>query len=258
MNANDFVSVDHLLAEITATVNDTDFKKGFNKGWYISRIQDALQELSFDTFWLTVIFDFEIPENLQIPMPPNVFNLREIYAYQGELCSPVKTQVIYWKRLFDNRYTGDGYTARVKDDGSNGADIFQPNQRTYTRNLQGYYGPKYYYNIAEGDGLIMLSKDCRAFPYVRMKFNAMGVPIGDVPIVPRFFERAVVDYVEEKFYNAMKSRDIRLYRPLWQDTFTRLTDPRDGSWNKAKKRIKAMDTSEKNSMEEYISSMYHK
>ena len=258
MNANDFVSVDHLLAEVTATVNDTDFKKGFNKGWYISRIQDALQELSFDTFWLTVIHDFEIPENCQIPMPPNVFNLREIYAYQGELCNPRSTQVIYWKRLFDNRYSGDGYTARVKDDGSNGADIFQPNQRVYTNNMQGFYGPKYYYNIAEGDGIIMLSKECRGFPFIRMKFNAMGVPIGDVPIVPRFFERAVVDYVEEKFYNAMKSRDIRLYRPLWQDTFTRLTDPRDGSWNKAKKRIKSMDTSEKNSMEEYISSMYHK
>ncbi len=32
----------------------------------------------------------------------------------------------------------------------------------------------------------------------------------------------------------------------------------NGSLNKAKKRIKAMDSKEKASMEEYISSMYHK
>jgi len=86
----------------------------------------------------------------------------------------------------------------------------------------------------------------------------MGVPNGELPIIPRFFERAVVDYVEEKFYNAMKSRDPRMYRPLWVDATTKLNDLTSGSWNKARKRIKAMDTLEKESMEEYISSMYHK
>jgi glutamyl-tRNA reductase len=86
----------------------------------------------------------------------------------------------------------------------------------------------------------------------------MGVEIGDTPIIPRFFERAINDYVEEKYYNAMKSRDSRMYRPLWTDAYQKLTDLRDGSWNKARKRIKSMDSKEKESMEEYISSMYHK
>ena len=45
MTANDFVSIDHILADVTATVNDMDFKKGFSKGWYTSRIQDDMQEL---------------------------------------------------------------------------------------------------------------------------------------------------------------------------------------------------------------------
>jgi hypothetical protein len=56
----------------------------------------------------------------------------------------------------------------------------------------------------------------------------------------------------------MKSRDPRLYRPLWVDAKGDLEDLTHGSWNKAKKRIKAMDTSAKSSMEEYISNMYHK
>ena len=86
----------------------------------------------------------------------------------------------------------------------------------------------------------------------------MGVENGDLPVIPRFFERAVVDYVEEKFYNAMKARDPRMYRPLWTDAYQKLNDLVNGSWNKAKKRIKAMDSKEKASMEEYISSMYHK
>lgn len=257
MTANDFVSIEHLLGEITATVNDHEFKNGFSKGWYNSRIQDAIQELSFDTFWMKVKHDFEVPKNCRIPMPKNVFNIREIYLYSGELCNPKNTQVVYWKRLFDNSYSGDGYTAKVKDDGSNAADLFQPNQRLLHHNLQGYYGPKYYYNVSE-DGIIMFSKECQSFPYVRVVFNGMGVPNGETPIVPRFFERAVVDYVKLKFYDAMKSRDPRMYRPLWADAKDDLENLTTGSWNKAKKRIKSMDTQEKESMEEYISSMYHK
>ena len=256
MTANDFVSIDHILADVTATVNDMDFKKGFSKGWYTSRIQDAMQELSFDTYWLKVQQDVEMPEKCQIKMPKNVFNVREIYLYSGEICNPLNSQVVYWKRLFNNTSNGEGYTAKVKDDGSNSGDIFQPNQRYFTKNTNGFYGPKYYYN--EMNGLLMFSKDCNSFPYLRIVYNGMGVENGEMPIIPRFFERAVVDYVEERFYNAMKSRDPRKYRALWNDSFGRLNDIRSGSWNKAKKRIKAMDSQEKESMEEYISSMYHK
>ena len=256
MTANDFVSIDHILADVTSTVNDAEYKKGFSKGWYISRIQDAMQELSFDTFWLKIQQDVEIPESCQIPMPKNVFNVREIYLYSGNICEPASSQVVYWKRLFNNTNGGGGYTAKVKDDGSNPGDLFQPNQRIYNRNSNGMYGPKYYYNVL--NGLLMLSESCKGYANLRVVYNGMGVENGDMPVIPRFFERAVVDYVEERFYNAMKSRDPRTFRGLWNDSFTRLNDLRNGSWNKAKKRIKSMDSQEKESMEEYISSMYHK
>ena len=108
------------------------------------------------------------------------------------------------------------------------------------------------------NGLLMLSETCKGYANIRVVYNGMGVENGDMPVIPRFFERAVVDYVEERFYNAMKSRDPRTFRSLWSDSFSRLNDLRNGSWNKAKKRIKAMDSQEKESMEEYISSMYHK
>jgi hypothetical protein len=102
MNANDFVSVEKILAEVTQTVNDKDFKNGFTKGWYISRIHDAIQELAIETYFFKVTIDFELPRNLQLPMPEDTFNIREIYLYNGERCNPINTQVVYFKRLFNN------------------------------------------------------------------------------------------------------------------------------------------------------------
>lgn len=255
MNANDFVSVEKIIAEITQTVNDKDFKNGFPKGWFVSRIHDALQELAFDTYYMKITMDFELPQNLQLEMPEDTFNIREIYLYNGERCNPLSTQIVYHKRLFNNQFQGDGYSAKVKDDGSNSGDIFQPNQRWYTENRQGFYGPKYYYNVQ--NGLIMFGRECKEFPFVRVVFNGMGGVDGSKPMIPRFFQRAIVDWVEERYYNAMKSRDARTYRALWTDAQGRL-DSYTGNWRKAIKRVSSMDTSEKESMEEYISSMYHK
>ena len=256
MTTNDFVSVDHLLAEITMTVDDASYNKGFSEGWYKSRIQDAMQELSIDTFWKREQFDFNFPENCQLIMPKNIFNIREIYLYNGSLCNPSNSQMVYWKRLFNNNYSGDGYTAQVKDDGSNSGDIYQPNQGRGLMNMQGFYGPKYYYN--EFEGIMMFSRECRGYSFVRFIANSMGVENGELPIIPRFFERAVIDYVKLKFLEAMKIRDPRVYRALWADAKDDLENLTSGSWNKARKRIKAMDSKEKASMEEYISSMYHK
>lgn len=255
MNANDFVSVEKIIAEVSQTVDDKDFKNGFPKGWFVSRIHDALQELAFDTYYHKITQDFKLPSSLQLDMPENTFNIREIYLYTGEICNPASTQVVYHKRLFNNMHKGDGYTAKVKDDGSNSNDIFQPNQRLLGWNSQGFYGPKYYYNVQ--NGTMMFSKECQAFPFVRVVFNGMGGVDGERPIIPRFFQRAIVDYVEERYYNAMKSRNPRTFRGLWTDAYSRL-ESYTGSWAKARKRVASMDSSEKESMEEYISSMYHK
>jgi len=256
MNSNDFVSVEKIIAEVTQNVDDKSYKKGFVKGWFVSRIHDALQELAFDTFYLQITQDFELPSNLQLDMPLDTFNVREIYLYHGERCNPTSTQVVYHKRLFNNQFSGDGYTAKVKDDGSNSGDIFQPNQRVLSQNNQGFYGPKYYYNVQ--NGIVMFGKECQAFPFVRIIFNGMGGVDGTKPMIPRFFQRAIVDFVEERYYNAMKGRDPRKYRVLWADADNRLNNLRTGSWAKARKRISSMDTASKESFEEYMSSMYHK
>ena len=48
-------------------------------------------------------------------MPKGIFNIREIYLYNDECCSPTVSQVVHWKRQFNNKGGGDGYTAKIKD-----------------------------------------------------------------------------------------------------------------------------------------------
>jgi hypothetical protein len=256
MNQNDFVTIEHLLSEITTAVDDMGYKKGLSQGRYKSWIQDAIQELAFDTFIFKRVYDFEMPKNFQHDMPKDIFNIREIYAYDGTLCNPTKSQVIHYKRLFNNMSSGDGYTARIKDDGSNANDMFLPNQSRYRTTTGNYQGKKYYWN--QHNGVLMLSKECADFKFVRIIANTMGGEIGEIPAIPRFFERAVVDYVIVRFYFAMRSRDPRMYSPLYRSSKDELDDPVNGSWNKARKRVKSMDSAEKESWEEYTSSMYHR
>jgi hypothetical protein len=259
MNTNSFCTIEHILSEVTASLNDREYRSGFSKGWYISRIQDALQELSFDTFYQVVTRDYDFPTStLQMEMPSNAFNLREIYGWNGACCSPQSSAIIYPKRLYNNKGgNGRGYTARVKKTGESiGNDPFHPNYAN-DGNFRNYPDAKYFYNIQ--NGLIMFSSSCAGFLKVRLIFNGIGIDnVGDVPIIPRFFERAINDYVEERFYNAKKAEDPRKYRILWADAYGRLTDYVNGAWAKAIKRVKYMDKAEAEAYSDYLSNPLHK
>jgi hypothetical protein len=258
MQANDFVSTNHIISEVVKIVDDEKFRKGFSKGWYTSQIQDALQGLSFDTFWQDLTLDYELPENLVLAMPDNMFNIREIYVYHGDgCCSPMNSEIVHWKRLFDNKGK-EGYTARVKDrssgSGTNSSpfvpDYFDWNHNGYERTVRYYANAK--------NGKIMFSSSCKNFTKVRIIGNGMGVPVGDIPSIPRFFEEAVKDWVIEKFYRAMQGRDPRTYRALYLEAKDKRENLRTGTWKEARIRISSMDTWMKEDLNEYISSMYHK
>lgn len=256
MNQNDFVSIDHLLAEITTAVDDQNYKKGLPMGRYLSWIQDAIQELAFDTFIFKRVWDVEIPSDRKISLPKDMFNIREVYVYDGDLCNLERSQIVYWKRQFNNMNSENSYTSKIKDDGSNANDIFVPNQSKYRMTTGNFYGKKYYWNVM--NGTFMLSKECSDFKYLRIIANTMGGEIGDMPNIPRFFERAVVDYVIVRYFFAMRSRDPRAFSSLYNSAKAELDDNINGSWNKARKRVKSMDSAEKEAIEEYMSSMFHK
>lgn len=258
MESNDFISTNHIIADVVKTIDDEKFRKGFSKGWYTSQVQDALQALAFDTFYDKVTLDYDLPENLVLEMPKNFFNIREIYVYNGDgCCSPHDSQIVHWKRLFDNKGKS-GYTARVKDGSTGGtynSSPFVANYHDYE--LDGFSARRRYYANAK-NGRIMFSSTCSNFSKVRLIGNGMGGVVGDVPIIPRFFEEAVKDWVIEKFYKAMMGRDPRMYRGLYLDAKANREDLRTGSWKNARIRVSSMDSWEKEDLNEYISSMYHK
>lgn len=257
MNANDFVTPNHIIAEVTHSVDDENLRSGFSKGWFMSRVQDAVQELAFDTFFQKITADFDFPkDSLAIEMPKNAFNIREIYLFNSDCCSPATSQPVHWKRLYNNRGKGQDYTSRVKEPGKTaGTDPYIPTNWRHNGHMMPWLGTLYFANIQ--DGMIMFGSDCASFSKVRLVYNGMGGEIGEVPIIPRFLERAVNDYVEERYWNAMKARDIR-YRTLWSDAYQRLNDRINGSWKKAEKRIASMDSWQKESLNEYMTGIYHK
>lgn len=258
MVSNDFVTANHIIADVSATVDDKAFRKGFSKGWFISRIQDALQEMAVDTLWFYFQYDTPVPANCQVKIPENVFNIREIYLSNGTFCDPQMTQNVYYKRLFNNNYEGKGYSAKVKDDGSNSNDPFVSNQSNYSLPFLTSFAAKNAYYANEQNGILMLSQNCANYGFIRIIFNGYACAVGDVPIIPRFMEQAIKDKVLVAYYNAMKSRDPRKYRPLWVDAKNDLENPQTGSWNKTRKRANSMNTYERDSMNEYIGSLIHK
>jgi hypothetical protein len=234
------------MAESLVNVNDQDLRNGFTKGWFISRIQDALQELAFDTFYQEFTVDDTLPANLRLAMPKNMFNVKRIYLFNESCCNTGDSQVVHWKRTFDNKGSADSYTSRVTSGFPQRSisEPFLPKHRGADR--------AYYANVQ--NGIIMFSSSCSNYTKVRIVYNGMGVEIGDEPIIPRFFERYVNDYVEERYYSAMKAREPRKYRTLWTDAYSKL----EASHMKAKMRISSMNTFEKESLEEYIGNIYAK
>tara|TARA_Y100000593_G_C4323838_1_gene345642 strand:+ start:2551 stop:3288 length:738 start_codon:yes stop_codon:yes gene_type:complete len=240
MNSNDFISTNQLLADILINVNDEDYKQhGFTKGFYVSAIQQALEEMSFDTFFDEQTMDVDIPSNFRIRMPKNIFNIREMYVHKGTCCSPRSSAIVHWKRLYNNK-GGDGsqYTAKRKNEGSD--PIYRPKLT-----ISGIDGAAIYANIQ--NGTIMLSSNVSGYSKLRIIANGMGVEIGDEPVVPRFLRQVTIDWVTERTFRALAAKDMRL-RNLWSDSSMKLQQ----SQLKAERRIKGMDTWERDSMREYL------
>ena len=148
-------------------------------------------QLDNDTFYNKMTIDKKLPQgNLSLEMPNNAFNIREIHLYNGECCGPSTSQVVHWKRTFNNKGGGDGYTARIKDLGGKGDyDAFLPDHFNYDSTYE-FSGTKYYANVQ--NGVIMFSTDCRAYTNVRITYNGLVGSVGSIPVIPRFFEISAI------------------------------------------------------------------
>jgi len=200
ISRQNMVTPNEILADALRYCGDESFKDS-SRGYYVSLIQRAMQELAFDTFFDERTEFFDVPENLNLEMPKGSFNIKQVYLLNGDNCGNIEgTQNVYWKR---NYYTkGNGYLARDKV--TNHGDPFYENRsisgggNTSEANLRrtsalSSIRQLYYYNIQ--NGMIMLSSTAKNFKRIAIVFNGVGTDIGEVPSVPMLFREAVISWV---------------------------------------------------------------
>ncbi len=251
MNSADFVSMNQILSDVLMMTDDENLRKGITKGYYVSQMQQAIEELAFDTFFDEVTddikFDSEFSTRLNLEMPNNVFNIREMYLFNGACCTPESSVIVHWKRQFNNSQGGTAFTAKRVTGNRSQRDPIYPTDNT---NPEFPSSNLYYANVQ--NGLIMFSSNCQGFTHLRLVYNGTGGAIGDEPIIPRFLRQAVIDFTVEKAYSVLKAKDSRKYRILWGDVAAKLNDPRNGTWVNAERRIKSLDTWARDEMKEWL------
>src|ERR1700743_799345 len=241
-------------------IGDREYKV-LPKGFYISLIQKAFEDLAIDTFFDERRADFDFPaDTLTLPLPEGCFNIRNIYMYTGTHCDFVHTRKVYWKA---NYYTeGKGYIANNK--GHNLRDPFYRNgfygnvdnryagtnthDRLFDPNRELFYGLQM--------GNIMFSSSCKtAGTKVHIHYNGTGCAIGEIPIIPIFLRTAIEDYV---MCYALMFRIANDSAPRrWQallNTYERRLDREGmgGSWHNAELRIKSLNQSQRDELALYL------
>lgn len=262
LSPHNFVSTNQILADVLKTVDDSSFKVS-SRGWYTSQIQQALEELSFDTFFDERNESFDVPKDLRLDMPKGAFNLKGVYLFSGTNCDIGKSVNVYWKKNFINSSSGNGYVA--KDKWENDKDPFYQGRTARSLENQSLTDPTenfnnnpdnlYFFNVQ--NGMIMLSETCRKFPKVMLVFNGIMTDIGEAPVVPQFFRQAVKDFVlvpalAEKMRDTIATKEYSHWAMMHANYKQQLNRPYEGSWAKAEHRAKQLNNKVRQDIKEYF------
>lgn len=257
MTVNDFITAEEILAEVLVQCKDEELKKGYTKGWYYSRINDALTELAYDTYFLTVTIDVhnrDVCKN-HINIPSNIFNLKEVYLFNGD-CDKVENVItVHLKRNFNNHNSVKGkYTAKrrdfSKDDDFYRNGVVNAGTNQTSGNVSNYFC---YGNIQHGVLMVTAGYE----EYTSVRFVGAGVEHGDItlkPVIPRYFKQCISDFVCHKFFMSRAADDRN--NIVIANTYKANMDGQgriDGSWEKATRRIKLMNRWEREELIQYLS-----
>ena len=240
---HDLLSPNILLSDILIFVEDQDMSM-FSRGWYLSQIQQALEELSFEAFAYQKTTDIAFPENsLRINMPSGAIEIMEIYGYSGEPCNIQSMKNIYWKRRYQTLGNGMGFTSRNK------SEIDDPFILGHESNNN-----EFWFNVI--NGVINFSESCSIFDYVRIVYRGVFADIGDTPFVPRMFRQAIIYWVAERVFQTLAVREEskhNKYVNMLKLVYEKLYNYRTGLWEEAQYRAKRIDSKMLSDIKEYLS-----
>ena len=241
VSVDNYLSINEIIADVLPQVNDEEMRIR-SYGFYKSLVKRALDELGFETFFLEVVKDIDKPDNLIIDIPAGCFNLKQIHGIVGTSDDIKGVANIYWKKGMRKRGKNMGTTADVMPNTS-GQETF------YDSDLSGTNA--HYFTIQNGK--IFLSDSCDVFDLFRLTFS--GIPsknLEEAKIVPPYVREAVILFTVNRAAAAMRF-ESNFYRSLWVDT-TQILDEYgfNGAWQKAKIRLKEMDTKIRKDIQKYV------
>ena len=245
---DDLLSIQDVISDVLLDLDDKEQQK-LTPGWYRRAVKKALDELSFDTAFVDVTKDVEMPHDLKIPIPKGLFDLNNICIYSGTPDEVGYMENVYWKRFFETRGKETGYTAINKE--YNYTDPFVKAPQIG--------GTTYFFNTHSG--IIYLSDSCDRYDYVRISFKGMAsseLDIDKIKIVPPMAAEAVTLWVVERGARALKSTDgrDRRYRSIQTDAAIQWEKfGFGGAWHEAKSRLLELDKKKWRDIIEYNSKM---
>ena len=272
MESSEFVSVEQLLSDLLTLANDEDFSRsGLDKGFYVSRIHDAVTYFALETFYQTItkdIINFDVNKDGILDIPINCFNIKEIYLFNGTNkcgkdghdlgCScnnkqPLEQYVnVHWKRTL-NVGSSKIKMSRIKSANTDPV-LSGTNMHRYALNKDFISTRGLYYANAQS-GKLILSDNCTTdYKNIRIIYNGMGSENGTLPCIPRIIKDGIFDKASVDTFYYLKVRD-KSYRVDYVDAFNRLngTGRVKGSLTECKRRISSMDSFKRTSIMEYLS-----
>ena len=255
----DFISAEEILSDVMSFTGEERLE-GVTKGFIYSQMNKCLEELSYHTFFNVVSKTFPMPSDYKLDVPAMVFNIKEIYGYNGDACTVQNSENIYWKRNFFS--PGTGAVARSKEVNTNDPFYSSPGfdrrikatTSTYSDNFLDDKDSNRLYYYGYEQGRLFFSQTCGAFSNVLIKFNGIWVLDTSKPSIPRYFRQVITDWCVERVFRKKKILNPNLFRIQWSDA-VQLLDRNgfNGSWYEAEKVVKRMSTKEKQDLNEYLS-----
>jgi len=218
MDSNDFVSTEEVVAEATIALSDENFTHGIGKSLYEMYAHRAIESLAINTFFAKVtkdIFDWNSCGSGILPMPKNMFNIKELYLFnsscdksrcsdndscieQKTCCSSKScwTQFVeaHWKREFNKFGSTRLKTAKIAPGHADPVYLKGANYVELTNISTRTAGTLVYFGVQNGE--IAFSDNAILFKNVRIVANGFGATNCELPIIPRPLRNVVIDMIK--------------------------------------------------------------
>lgn len=231
LDSSELIAPNEVIADLLLAVGDPGYKLGYTPGFYQERVKSVVhQDLAVAMYLFEKEVDIKYDASrLQVQLPADFFNPRQIYLHQGQCCGTGGTGfvILHWHRGMNNSPGGAAYTAeRVENQN------YDPDYQPVYQAVWTFYNNTYYGNIS--NGLLMLSPQCSSYQYVRLIYNTLGGPYDEIPFIPRVLKNFVLwKCIYDTCFFLMNINPAK-YRLLRQEAYEALYNRAHGYWWEAR------------------------